>query len=1082
MASNDTTIADEDGDFEDWIELFNYGSSTISLQGFGLTDNPNQPFKWTFPNVQLSPGGFLLVWASGKNRTSGAALHTNFRIAAAGEPLLLTAPSGVLVDSLSEVALQTDVSYGRQPDGVGSLVYFYDPTPNATNNTQPLQALLEAPVFSSPSGFYSSNVLLIITHPDPTVTLVYTTDGSEPELENIGGKTYPYKNQYRQSSIAQASPILTDTIFSHSYTGPLVIGDSLNAPNRVASKSITWHQNPPYIKTSPIKKGTVVRARAFKQGFGGPITTATFFVNQQNVFDTDLPVISISASADDLFDYHDGNMVAGVDFDIWRNSSSGGAVASTPSNYRRTGRETEKPVHFEYFKNQQLEFSQRVGLRLHGGNARSFYPKSFRLYARNTYSENAMDYQFFDDLPYQSFSRLLFRNSGQDYMNTYLRDAFTHESVKHLAFDKQAYQPTTMYLNGEYWGIINMRERIDHHYINRKYGVEEEDLDLLFNAGRVMNGDSLQFVAVRNWFENADFSNDSTLEEAKTKIDLDNFTDYYITQIFINNTDWPGTNIRYFRKRVPYTPSAPKGHDGLWRWIFFDADFAFGRVGNATFNTLEFATATTQSNWSNYHEATVVLRQLLSNETYGYQFINRFADLMNTAFLPARMHALLDTISQTIENEIPQHSSRWSIMQNWTGQLQTVRSFISSRPDLQRGHLQQYFQLADTLLVQLDVNGNGHIKINTIDIEINTPGVGATPYPWSGVYFENVPITLEAKAAAGYQFSHWSGGASGSNPVVTITPQSAFATTAHFVPAPSHDELLYFWLMDDDIPNDTPLEFLEATYSSSGPIAEITFVSSLSGYPFDPAHPNWRKASMERRNQPTSLNYNELANNNIPYNVSNMRGLQVRAPFATPTGENAMHFTIPTIGHKDIQLKMAVLREGLPHGVSIAYWDTAAAMWSTVALQQPTQTIDSTYQLLAWDFSPIAIATNNPDFRLLLTFESHFPLVDDDSRVTFNNISVLGNKLPGFSSPQLDAVPLVQVMPNPATHNIRIESHESIEHVKVVDSQGRILVEEIYNSSLTQQTIDISHLPNGPFTLMVTGATYTKHLRIIKAG
>jgi hypothetical protein len=134
MASNGATIPDEDGEFMDWIELYNPGSAPVSLKDFGLSDNYDAPFKWTFPDVVIGPKEFLLVWASGKDRqVPDAPLHTNFRVSREGEEVLLTSPQGVRIDELAPREIDRDVSVGRRPDGTGAWFYFRQPTPGRSN-------------------------------------------------------------------------------------------------------------------------------------------------------------------------------------------------------------------------------------------------------------------------------------------------------------------------------------------------------------------------------------------------------------------------------------------------------------------------------------------------------------------------------------------------------------------------------------------------------------------------------------------------------------------------------------------------------------------------------------------------------------------------------------------------------------------------------------------------------------------------------------------------------------------------------------------------------------------------------------
>jgi hypothetical protein len=159
MASNSVTIADEDGDFEDWIEIYNSGNEELALQNYGLSDNFNSPFKWTFPDVTIQPGQFLLIWASGKDRINPAEpLHTNFKISADGEELLLTDPSGTRIDESAQVALPTDMSYGRLPEILQSGVFSMSPHP-ADKIRQPVMRALHSPPFFLIPADYTPNLL-----------------------------------------------------------------------------------------------------------------------------------------------------------------------------------------------------------------------------------------------------------------------------------------------------------------------------------------------------------------------------------------------------------------------------------------------------------------------------------------------------------------------------------------------------------------------------------------------------------------------------------------------------------------------------------------------------------------------------------------------------------------------------------------------------------------------------------------------------------------------------------------------------------------------------------------------------------
>jgi hypothetical protein len=132
-AYNDGHVADADGDYGDWLELYNGGSRTIRLEGYYLSDDESEPLKWRFPQVELAPGEYLLVWASGKNRVQGE-LHTNFSIKQEGEPLILSSPKGNVVDWIEPVPGRPEASVGRIPDGGRELHYLFTPSPGRSNS------------------------------------------------------------------------------------------------------------------------------------------------------------------------------------------------------------------------------------------------------------------------------------------------------------------------------------------------------------------------------------------------------------------------------------------------------------------------------------------------------------------------------------------------------------------------------------------------------------------------------------------------------------------------------------------------------------------------------------------------------------------------------------------------------------------------------------------------------------------------------------------------------------------------------------------------------------------------------------
>ncbi len=1014
MSSNNITISDEDGDFSDWIEIYYGGNKTISLAGYGLSDTYEEPFRWVFPDITMFPGQYLIVWASGKDRANpGNPLHTNFSIKAEGEVLLLTSPGGTLVSEVLPVHVPADLSFGRIPDGVGEWFYFNEPTPGGSNTTQGYFEILEPPAFSHSGGFYTDEFYLTISHPDPDATIIYTLDGSTPDTANLEGITFQYKNSYPNYPGDPFGELLTSSYTSYPYSDSLPIIDRSTEPDSLTGFSSTFHVTPYYLPVNPVFKGTVVRAKAFKEGaLGSKVSTSTYFVNDMGRHRYKLPVISISLGKCDLFDYENGIYTAGTDYDTWRlNNPDEPHNWLTLANFHRKGDAWEKRSHFEFYEVDSTfpQLSQDIGLRIHGHEARRRPHKSLRLYAHGEYGEAYFNHKFFEDMPDAQFKRLILRNSGQDYYHTFLRDAAMQTIFKDLNFDTQAYQPAIVFLNGEYWGILNIRERYDKYYFERVYEVDPENIDYITNLNEVNEGDMVHYNETISYIDEHGLGEDEHYQYIQTRIDVDNFRDYQIANIFADNHDWPGNNLDYWRLRTAeYQPEAPYGNDGRWRWIMYDMDFGFGLFDPdeaVQHNTLAFATATGGVEYPNPEWATFLLRKFLENYSFRISFINRFADLLNTMFLPANVVGIMDELKQAIEPEMPEHILRWKNLINtadWHTKLAVFNDFAELRPGYQRQHIQEYFNLPGMWELEADVSNrwHGHIRVNTVHIAGGTAGVGSNPYPWEGIYFIGVPVELEAVPVEGYAFSHWEGDVRGTDPVLILSPDEDMVVKAHFIRV-DVPRLVTFWLFDTSLPNDTPLEFIDPLYDLTAN-ASLGFHSALAGYPFNPDNPNWRKASMERRNAPTSLNYRPKGNNNIPFENSNMRAIQVKQPFTADGGENILIFRTPTNGYREMTFSFAAKDEGAAQNLLIEYSVVdEEPLWTSDGLANPTPELDNNYQLYVVSFDNIAEADDNPNLQIRIRFTGDNMSADEGNRVTFNNfaldgISLLPDNLPPF--------------------------------------------------------------------------------------
>ncbi|WP_309640585.1 CotH kinase family protein [Flavobacterium sp.] len=1083
LASNSNINQDEDGSYQDWVELRNNGATSVNLTDFGLTDDATMPFKWTFPNISIGAGQYLLVWCSDKDRaTAGQPLHTNFKLSSAGETLTLTNALGVTLNTVTTPAMLQNISYGRIPNGTGAFMFFNVVTPEAANGSVAYTEALSPPTFSQDSGILTSGFNLTLSTTVPGATILYTLDGSEPQFSNLGGTTYSYKNQYRQLNASQTSgPLLTNNFRTYQYSAPLAIADRSPLPNKIASISTTFSFNPTYIPADPIFKGTVVRAKLIKAGaLDSQTETRTYYISPLGANRFTLPVLSLNIDENKLFDYNDGISVAGVDFEDWRtaNPTTDPTYEEGNANYYRSGRDNERTANMTYLVNGVEVLNQDIGIRIHGGISRSTRSKSYNLYARPEYGKDKMHYNFFSNLTENSFDNLVLRNSGGDFIHTMFRDALCNRLVRSLNCLTESYQPTVTFINGEYNGILNLNERYDDKYFARTLNIAATDLDYLVDQGDSSNGqadygDDVHYQAMLAYLNANSMATPANYNYIKTQLDPDSFSDYHITNIYLQNVDWPGTNIEYWRKRTAaYTPNAPYGHDGRWRWAFHDFDDTFALpTDDIALNTLALATEPNGPDYPNPAWSTFILRKLLVSPTYKNDFINRFADLMNTTFLPSRVVGMIDSMKSVIEPEMLEHINRWKMpveIDNWQFYLNQERDFANQRPAFQRDHIRSQFGIASNINATLDVSNvnAGYIKINTIDIKVGTPSIDTNPYPWTGVYFSNIPVTIKAIANPGYVFSHWTGISSSTNAQITINSGSSFNLTAVFVlDTVATPQPIYFWMMNSAIANNVPLETLNTTYKSGTVDGAIQYQSCLVGYPFVSSDVNWRKASMERRNSPTAINYIQIVNNDLPFATSDMKGLQIKEPLANGSLENTMVFNFSTVNEKDIKFSFAAINELTnATGILVDYSVNAGTpVWLTTGLAASTLPLTNAYQLFNIDFTAITSANNNANFKVRLRFTGTNMTADTGARITFNNIAVYGTEI--VLAVEENFSLQYAVYPNPVSDVINVVGINTgrIVNYKLYTIDGK----QIKAGTVENAQINLSDLSNGLYLLQL---------------
>jgi hypothetical protein len=466
-----------------------------------------------------------------------------------------------------------------------------------------------------------------------------------------------------------------------------------------------------------------------------PVTHSYLFRTGQPTLTT----ISLSTDSLNFFDLDTGIYAMGPN-----------AGADFPFFGANFWEDWERPIHIElYEKGGNLGMDADAGVKIYGAWSRANAQRSMAFFARGRYGTDAFGYKLFPELPFTEYNNFILRNSGNDWNNTMFRDALMCSLLDQTDLDRLAYQPASIYLNGNYWGLLNIREKINEHFLATHHGIDPFQVDLLDAWSNPINGDAEHYNQMLNFLYSNSPSIKANYDHVKTMMNVENFMEYQLSQIYFNNTDWPSNNVKLWRPRTP---------EGRWRWIVYDTDFGFG-IWDAdqfkyTFNTLAFALATNGPDYPNPPWSTFLLRRLLECQEFKNEFINRFADRLNTAFSYQHVLQRINQMSNTIAEEMPYHLARWNQwgenIDTWNWNVEIMRTFASQRVSYMHTYISQQFGNLGYTSLKITTSSplSGTVKLNTLTLE---------SFPWEGTYFKKVPVLLTAQPNAGYRFVNWEG-------------------------------------------------------------------------------------------------------------------------------------------------------------------------------------------------------------------------------------------------------------------------------------------------------------------------------------
>ena len=882
---NYSVLADEDGDYEDWIEIYNSGTTAIDLFNYSLSDN-STPGEWFFPQQIIQPNEYIIVFCSEKNRFASTpftnvlidstfqpqpgwnthyfttpfywdgvsnivlnlctynsfyecnSIHsqstTNFNSATialnypgsacgfsggsnaqqrpnirfnssiigtgtiqngyydypsaysnwyegarqqylySASELISAGLSPGNIDSLSFDVIATCptslqfIELSMSNTGINSLSPNFVPaTGNFHHTNFKISSTGETIKLYNPSGTVVS-ALNVNCGPGYDISVGHFLDGSGT-LKRFSSPTPGVSNNNSIPSDGYAAaPVFSIT--SGIYTSPISVSiTDLNNPTATIyytldgsdpnENSTLWNGTPIYIFQSKI-----LRARSYVNGLiPSTITSASYLFNVHHT----TPIISVISDPQNLFG--PSGMFDNPSLDLLKNASID---------------------YFDSTLNHNLLFSRRAGIIMDGGwGSRGLPQRPFRIkFDDGVLGQGPISGFIIPDRTNRNqYSDFMLRNGSNQYLILPHKDAAQTKMMGDGTNNYySAWRPASVYINGEYWGLYELREKFNTEMFEIYDGAIENTIEILGSSAqygfqlRAIEGDVQNFYNSYNLFSQINPLDTNFWTQADQYFDMIYYNDYIIGELWMNNADWGFNynNLKIYRSNAT---------NYSWRYILMDLEY--GLLPNPSNDfSCGYDLLGQLINWPSTDPGNPhfnIFWKGLQNDRFKNYFINRFADQMNTVYLPSRLLEIENDMFNRTVSEMANEYERWGDPNNVQAQVDAFYQYhlifqedLVCRPENMRNHIQTNFNLPQQVNVQLNVypQNAGKIEISTI-----TPNI----YPWNGIYFDGVPIQLEAQAEPGYQFSHWE-----ANNLISDTTNAIFLDTltnnsvnfiAHFI-------------------------------------------------------------------------------------------------------------------------------------------------------------------------------------------------------------------------------------------------------------------------------------------------------------
>lgn len=790
--------------------------------------------------------------------------------------------------------------------------------------------------------------------------------------------------------------------------------------------------------TTPITLNTtsVIRARAFSSNpaiLPGFIETNTYFINES----TTLPAFSFVGDQN-LLDLFNGN-------------------------------QSLRPIaHFEYFESDGTFIDENLGdFDKHGNDSWNYPQRGVDFVSRDDHGyKRRLEHQFFQTSNRTRFSRLMVKASASDNYpfeqgGAHIRDPFiqTLSQTAGLELDERSSTHVSLFVNGNYWGVYDLREKVDDNdFTDYYYGQDQtfNGSDIYLQYIKTWGGTLPEYgnaPAISDWntlrqyVQNNNMGDSSHFNYVNSQLNIDSLIDYFVINSFVVSRDWLNYNTGWWRGLDP------SGEAKKWQYTLWDMDAALGHYTNFTGMPDVSATASpcqVESLNVGAGHAQTLLKLIQENPTVRQKYVTRYADLLNTHLSCAKVTELFDNMIANIATEMPRQIQRWGgNITTWQNNVQAARNFLTTRcAYLMNSGIATCYNLTGPFATTFTVSpaNSGNIKMNSEWL---------SNYPFQAQVFGNIETILKAEPSTGFVFSHWTvDGAvilpNELNPEIVLQLSQATQVTAHFIdPTITNDDLIYYWHFNTlETPQDvTTIAADFKLIQSANPIMTYTGTG-----PRD----------IDANNDGASINLQQGENSGKSARVRN------------PSDNRSLIFDLPTIGFEDIKFDYAVSRTNQGQLENIVAYTINGLDYIQTGLVSTEFDVSTTFSLVQLDFTAIAGANNNPNFKIRITFEGNTVASNGNNR--FDNISLKGT--PISLSVDNPTNSKIQIFPNPAISEVNLLSTIPIKKINLYNILGQHIAAFESNNS-TQINIPTNSFSEGLYLLQIIGEQFEETFKLI---